>query len=218
MQKNFFLKFGRHKLNKKDNQIVELGLSLLKKTKDGVHGVDHVKALWKSYLDFKKANPNKMYLDDRVMAQAIVFHDIWKAQADRSKYFFKVILEEYFEGSWSADIYREHALMLKIDKKVIEKVVYAIKKHSTGNLLPRSTNEAKLLFDLDELEFFKFRRFKKGFENFKFGVDRQVAAAKSYFRMRSKKGFYFDWSHEKFEKRKNKFLNGLNKLKKEIAL
>lgn len=218
MQKNSFLKFARLKLSKKDSEIVELGLALLKKTKDKVHGIDHVKALWKSYLAFKKAHPNKVYFDDRVMAQAIVFHDIWKAQADRSKYFFKVLLEEYFEGSWSANIYREHALMLKIDKKIIEKVAYAIKKHSSGNLLPRSTNEAKLLFDLDELEFFKFKRFKKGFQNFKFGVDRQITAAKTYFKMRSKTGFYFDWSNSKFEKRKNKFLQGLNKLKKEIAL
>lgn len=218
MKKDFFENIKNIKLNKKEKKVINLGLSVLAKTKDAIHGLEHVKSLADSYTKFKKDNPSKLFLDDSVMAQAIVFHDVWKAQAERSKYLLKVLYEEYFEGTKSANIYREHALMLKIDKDIIEKVSYAIKKHSTGTLLPRRTNEAKLLFDLDELEFFDFDRFKNGFKDFKFGVDRQVAAAIAYFKMRSKTGFYFDWSHHIFEKKKNKFLEGLQKLRKEIAL
>jgi len=217
--KNLFLsKLESNWMTVKDKRILHKGLHLAITSKDIVHGIEHVMTLRDSYLAFKKAHSSRIKLDKRVMAQAIVFHDVWKTQARRSEYFLKVLFEEYFEGSRSADIYRGYAYNFNIDRNVIENVSYAITKHSTGTLFPRRTNEAKLLFDLDELEFFNIERFKKGFNNFKFGVDRKLAAAVTYLKLRSKRGFYFDWSHAMFENRKKRFLEGLDKLRAEISI
>lgn len=213
MKKHIFSKIDKGQFSQKDNKLIKKGLLLAKNSLDSSHGVAHIKALRDFYLDFRKDNGPKVKTDDRVMAHSIVFHDIYKMQTPRSKGTLGILLEEAYEGLGSAKIFRKHAIKTGLENDLIKKIAYAIRKHSTFNLLPRSTNEAKLLFDLDDLEGFNIDRFKQIFNEFKFSVDTQVKVATNYIAFRSKTGFYYDWSREMFEKRKNKFLEEFFKLR-----
>ncbi len=193
----------------KDIKLLAKGLDIAKKASDKFHGERHINSLVKNYKRFVKDNKNSINSDERVVTHSIVFHDSYKALTKRSTNTLGIVLEELYEGLGSALIYLDEAQKLKLDPKFVSKVTYAIKKHSIGNLLPRKSVESKILFDLDELDSFEPKRFVNVFEFLKFGFDAQMRAAASHLKLRSKLGFYFDWSMAEFDKKKNKFLEGI---------
>lgn len=199
----------------KDLKVLSVGEEIAKKTKDKFHGIAHIKTLLEDYKKFKKDN-SSIGTDDKVVAHSIVYHDSYKAQKTRSKLTLGIILEEMYEGLGSAFIYKKEAQKAKIDPEFLNKVVYAIRKHSIGNILPRATKEAQILFDLDELDSFDPKRYVKASEYLDFSLDTQVRLAISHLKMRTKMGFYFEWTKAEFDKKKNKFIEGVISLRDKV--
>ena len=208
--KTFLTTADSKRLTKKDNIIISNGVGLMEKSKDPLHGLNHIFRLKDSYDEFNKDTGVKT--DGGVMLHSIVYHDTFKAANPRAKSGIRLIWDEIYEGLGSSKIFQKEAKNVKLDKDLINQVVYAIRKHSFFNFLPRVTKEAKLLFDLDELEFWNLDRFKKSFSVFQFDINRQIEATLAYLKHRTNKGFYFEWSRHKFEQNKPNFIEELKRV------
>lgn len=212
MSKHLFSKIDSGQFTSKDKKLLIIGANLAGKTSDKAHGINHIKAIRDSYIQFRMDNSPKIVPDDRVMAHSIVFHDIYKMLKVRSKNTIGIIAEEAYEGLGSARIFANKAHSVGLDTKLASNVIYAIRKHSLFNILPRITKEARLLFDLDDLEGLNVDRYKEMFNQFKFDINTQIKIVASYLKMRSKMGFYYDWSRAVFDKKKDKFMEELYQL------
>ncbi len=181
----------------------------MENSKDPLHDINHVFTLKDNYEEFNKDTGIKT--EEKVMLHSIVFHDSFKAMNPRAISGIRLVWDEIYEGLGAAKIFRKQAKKVKLDKDLTNKVMYTIRKHPLFNFLPRETKEAKLLFDLDELEFWNFERFKKSFSVFQFDLNRHIEATLAYLKHRTNKGFYFEWSRHKFEKNKPNFIEELKK-------
>lgn len=210
MISHFLSPLEKEQLTEKDKNLISSGVFLMKNSKDPLHDLNHIVTLKNNYEEFKKEGETKT--QNQVMLHSIAFHDAFKAVNPRAKSGLRLIWDEIYEGLGSAKIFQKHANKVKLDRKLTAEVMYTIRKHPLFNFLPRATNEAKLLFDLDELEFWNFDRFKKSFTIFQFDLNRHIEATMAYLKHRTNKGFYFEWSRHKFEKNKPNFIQELRKI------
>lgn len=210
MESHFLSPLEEKLLTKKDKLLVSDGVLLMKKSKDPLHDINHIITLKENYEEFKKEGETKT--EDKIMFHSIVFHDTFKAANPRVSSGFRLIWDEIYEGVGSSKIFGKRANKVGLDKDLIKEVMYTIRKHPLFNFMPRATKEAKLLFDLDELEFWNFERFKKSFNVFQFDLNRHIEATMAYLKHRTNKGFYFEWSRHKFEKNKPNFIEELKKI------
>ena len=148
-------------------------------------------------------------IDHEVMLLAIYWHDVWKARfvpQNPLHYLYGTV----HEGIGSMKIFRKYALQVGLDDVTREKVEYAIRKHSDWQLLGTTDYEAKLLFDLDELENWNFDRYSSyvdvlGGENWLSRV-----YAKAYYEHRYFYKLSTQWAQDKIDKMRPDFLNKLN--------
>jgi hypothetical protein len=197
--KKFFSLIKKAKqFDSKDIKITKIGLKFTQNSLDPVHDLGHLYRMMGSYFQFKKSNENpKLNISDRVMVHSIVWHDVWKTLRRQSFKGVKLISDEIYEGIGSMRIFARYAKKLHLDAPLIKKVKYAIRKHATISILPRSTRESRLLNDLDELDFWNVKRLKLGIQNYRY----RYLAAQKYFKYRLKKAFYYPWTQTKFERK-----------------
>src|SRR5258706_2701954 len=210
MERKFLRSSEEKGLATKDKNLISEGVILMKNSKDPLHDLDHIITLKDNYEEFNKGG--EIETNKKVMLYSIVFHDTFKAVNPRATSGIRLVWDELYEGMGSAKIFEGHAKKSELDKGLANEVIYAIRKHPLFNLFPRATKEAKLLFDLDELEFWNFNRFKKSFNVFQFDLNRHIEATLAYLKHRTNKGFYFEWSRHKFEQNKPNFIEELKKI------
>ncbi|MFI5240839.1 MAG: hypothetical protein ACHQUA_00180 [Microgenomates group bacterium] len=196
----------RFEYTKADLKLIEIGLNLMSKSKDATHDLLHTSRTWTDLVKFKSDSMNdRIRVDYRAVTHALIHHDIYKAGLKRSTHGINLLTEELVEGYQSMKIFERHANQVDLDKKTKETAMAAIRDHGLIHL-PRFLNESKLLFDLDELDFWNLHRFRTGLNFFNYDVGRQINTAMAYLDFRTKNGFYFEWSKQQFDERKKSFL------------
>ena len=211
-----------------ENKIVMRGKSLLlclrgivamENKIDPLHNRGHVARMIKDALILVKTEEIKT--DWSVLLMAICWHDVWTAK-NVPKNIFGFMREYVWDGFGSAIMFDREAGKFGLDEEMAKKVEEAIKKHPTLHMGKHETVEEKILWDVDNLETWSWKRVKpleKELIREKRGrkKNRQVRLAKFYFdnfmKKRNGKNLYFAWSRMEFEKRKKMYMKKTEKLR-----
>ena len=189
----------------------EMGLKIMRNSRDPVHDIEHVEALQSNCADFLTETRTK--IDSLVMDLAIIFHDTWKAKHRPPKNPFKQVYSELYEGLGSMLIFSNAAAKVNLDAGTTKRVMYAIRKHSTGNIFPRRTTEAKLLWDLDYLEMWNPEKFILGFTT-SFGKNpKLLRLGRLFMKVYANTTIYYDWTRKKVEAVKPEFFRQIENYK-----
>ena len=197
------------------------GLNRMRRSQDPAHGDRHVEdifALLDAFLRESK-EVKKEEIDFEVLLAAICWHDIWKARRPMSTNFFKFKFDQYWDGIGSARVFNKYARANNLPMPTVKKIRYAVLRHNSlffsikkfaGN---RDHIEARLVDDLDSLEFWSMKRLEyltSAYldENNKFYNSRLIPLADWTLNKFAQKvtSFSFRWSAEEFSRRKDAVL------------
>jgi hypothetical protein len=154
--RNFTKEFN-FKLNKNSLRLCREASKILKRSKDALHGQDHVSRMIKMLSEILSKHPTlRKKIDLETIILSIFWHDAWKAFR-RPTNALNFLTDNYYEGYGSATLFRKYALKMRLKKSLLSGVTYAIKKHPNSFFLPK-TIEGKILQDLDEVELWNFKR------------------------------------------------------------
>jgi hypothetical protein len=180
----------------------------MQRSRDKLHDNSHVIRMTQFLAKFLNKHPKMLKRKDlETVILSIFWHDSWKALKHKGNPLI-LFVNDLYEGIGSAYLFKKNALKEKLNKKTIDRVVYAIRKHSNINFLPTRTLEAQILQDLDEIEFWNFRRISKknsGLEKitiFKF-------FRRQFYRFRSKRRLYISLFEKHFKKQKMNLLRNI---------
>lgn len=203
----FFRKHGI-KLNKKTLKLCRQALIIMQKSRDKLHDNGHVLRMTKFLARILNKNPKMLKRKDlETVILSIFWHDSWKALKHRTNPLV-LFVNDLYEGLGSAYLFKKNALKAKLRQTTIDRVVYAIRKHSNVNFLPTRTLEAQILQDLDEIEFWNFRRILKRntalekLRLFKF-------FRRQFYYLRSKRRLYIASFETYFKKQKTNLLRNI---------
>lgn len=167
-------------------------LDLMGKSDDPMHDIHHVSSMLNNLSVWLKSQEGmriRPYINFDILILSICWHDTWKA-SKKSPNLLNIIYYQLYEGIGSSKLFKKYAHDL--DDEVIDKVSYAIRKHSQFQILPRKTLESKILRDLDLIEMWDHERLKRSKEKFflhnKFGF----VFLKYYLKLKDSRT-YFDW-------------------------
>jgi hypothetical protein len=211
-----FLKFvdkNHIQLQPRVDKACMAGIRLMTKSPDPLHNHKHVYRILND-LDLmihQSHDINWKKVDFNVLLLSICWHDIWKGRRfPKSK---KRLLYHWFaEGIGSMRIFSREVKKYNLDKKVVKKVKYSIRKHSSFQITPRRTLESKILKSLDEMEDFSTARLQDALDSIhtlsEFGP-RLFSLFNLYINhwVRRKKGYgnKNSWSRKEYQKRKAVF-------------
>jgi len=183
-------------------------------TLDPLHNQNHVYSILDSLSEFldQNAEVKLSRIDFDALLPAICWHDIWKSTKNPAKK-RAVIFHNVAEGIGSMRLFSRYAARFPLTLTQTSKIKYAIRKHSSFQILPKRTLEARILYDLDSLELWSFPRILQAVEKLG-GIEKinpsLFFVAKFYFDhwMMKKTGsrMYFEWSRKKFQVRRRQFL------------
>lgn len=167
------------------------GIRLMSESHDPHHDRSHIEKML-SDLDYLLTMvPNlSARINFSVLLPAICWHDIWISR-QKSRGINHLIYQQIIEGSKSAQIFVAESAG-QLPPKQTRLISYAIRKHSSLQLLPPFTIEAKILIDLDKLELWNIFRFlgkKNTLQSQKLLYTRRIV--KWYFIYSSKIRLYF---------------------------
>lgn len=195
-------------LKKEVYRLCQIASKIMKQSNDPIHDNNHVFEMSQRLIRLIKKRPNiKQEIDIQSTLLSIYWHDTWKAINYTSNP-LRLWLNDIFEGIGSANLFKRNAMKLNLDNKIISKVYYAIRKHSNYQILPTRSAEAKLLQDLDELEFWNFKRIsRKKTLLEKLSIYKYFR--KIYYSLRSARKLYFSELERDFKKAKTDLLKRL---------
>src|SRR3989344_7636142 len=150
MKLESFIYNNHIKLPTKSLNLCKTALNLMKQGIDPIHNERHIESLI-SNLNFllKKSENLKQKIDFQVLLLSICWHDVWISKRI-PKNLIHLTFHQIVEGLGSALIFKKYALKAKLNKKLLRSVYYAIRKHSSFQVIPPFTLEAKILIDLDK--------------------------------------------------------------------
>lgn len=194
------------------------GISIMAHGTDPLHTADHVFRMLDD-LDLmrqKIKSINWSKINYEVLLLAIVWHDTYKSghfPKTKRRMFFDHVLAE---GIASMRMFTREAKKQGINPKIIKTVRYAIRKHSMFQILPRRTQEAKVLKYLDELEDWSLPRFQHIIDHIHSFSDlapRLSPIIKFYFThvmLRRNGNRHFPvWVQSEYRRRKSAFARGM---------
>ncbi len=186
------------------------GIDRASDSKDPLHDISHLSRMLAMYAHFTSDFSCPEH-SPKVVIASIIYHDSFKEFSEPSLHVLGRFMYEIVEGVRSSAIFTSDADAFGLtNKKFIDEVSYAIRKHSIFNVLPRVTTEAKILYDLDELDFWNADRLIDGLKDNLIKNYLDVNDLFKYFKHRSNEGFYFKWSNKIFEERKAEIIEKLN--------
>ncbi len=187
MKLKTFLTKNNIKLSPQALKLCKFAEIRLKNSVDPIHDIKHIERMLGN-LDYlirkQKQILNKLNME--VMVLSLLWHDIWNSH-QKVVGFFNLLSNQIIEGLKSAGIFWKYALRTKLDKKLALNVYYAIRKHSSFQLMPLFTLESKVLVDLDKIELWNsFRLFK----------DKTIYVANKSFYQKYVVRFYYYYSYK----------------------
>jgi len=193
-------------LSKKSLRLAEIGIHKMSEAKDKSHGVYHVYHIFDNLNYLLSCNSEiRRKINFDVLILAICWHDVW-ISTQTPKNIFNIIYLQVVEGISSAKIFKKEADKIQLDRLIRDNTYYVIRKHSSFQILPAFMLEAQILFDLDKLEMWNYKRF------FKLGTKLvaqkqfyQKSIVRLYYSYSQKMGLYINDFENKFKKISNKF-------------
>ncbi len=167
------------------------GIALMSKSLDPHHDKTHIQKILGDLDYLLTMVPNlagRIKFD--ILLPAICWHDAWISQ-QKSRGIIHLIYQQIVEGRQSSNIFYYHAAS-SLPYPQVQKICYCIRKHSSLQLLPPLSIEAKILIDLDKLELWNIYRFlgkKNTFQSQKYIYTKYIV--KWYFIYSSKIRLYF---------------------------
>ncbi len=135
-----------------------VGIKEMKSCENQHHDVSHVYRIFDELDHLLKINPKLLNkINFQVLLPAICWHDIWISKQQANS-FLKLLWHQLLEGRGSAKIWSLYAKET-ISPSLVIQISYCIRKHSSVQLLPTFSLEAKILADLDKLELWNICRF-----------------------------------------------------------
>jgi hypothetical protein len=161
------------------------GIEVMGKSIDPHHNNSHVDNLL-NYLDILLiSNPAVgKTIDYNILLPAICWHDVWVSQR-QAKSPMELVIHQIAEGRGSANMWNKYA-QGKMSSDYVNRIRYCIRKHSSLQLLPTFTIEAKILIDLDKLDLWNIARF--------LGKDKHLASQKKLYSRYIVQAYYqYSW-------------------------
>jgi len=198
-------------VKEKIDKLVDEAIKIMAKSGDLLHDEGHVKRMLEDWNKLSQELKEDVNCDAVVLA--ICWHDTWLA-SHSLKGFWGMIREYVREGQGSAKMFRKAAKGVGLDDNLTGLVADAIKNHPSLPGNKQKTIEAKILWDVDNLETWSYLRLAKMIKKIGGTIDKseakQIKAAKTYWDLIMKKRvasrLYFDWCKKEFSKRKKEFV------------
>jgi len=182
------------------------GLRIMRRARDKSHGVAHVFHIFDNLNYLLDKNPTlKSKINFDVLILAICWHDVW-ISTQKPRNVLHIIYMQFVEGVKSAAIFDTVATIKNFDPSTRILTKYVIRKHSSIQFLPAFVLEAKILFDLDKIEMWNYRRF--------FTLQKNIVSTKEFYQKyvvrlymnySEKMGLYFRELETVFRKNSKKF-------------
>lgn len=188
------------------------GFFRMKKSRDSLHDFFHIQNLFGLLDEFLiKHKKIKKRLDLKAVFLAICWHDAWKAKHD-PKTIGSIIYNQIMEGLLAAKLFKKESKKYAMDKSTIEKAAYAIRKHSTVQILKRKTLESKVLKDIDKIDSVNFERFLYAKnKNFRFHKRRHLFLINLYISRISRDAYNFGWTKDILVLKRSNFIERFNR-------
>lgn len=134
------------------------GIEIMRNSIDPHHNEEHVNKIFDNLSYLLDSVPNLVtHIDFGVLLPAICWHDTWISRHQAENIFHLGYLQ-IVEGRKSAKMWLDYSKD-KLNKVQVNMTHYCIRKHSSLQIIPRYTLEAKILIDLDKLEVWNIYRF-----------------------------------------------------------
>lgn len=201
MKLESFLADNKISLLPENRELLRQGIREMKQSTDILHPVEHIYRIFTMYEKFKK-HADEEKIDPAVFLTAVVWHDVWKARLG-TRNVFMTVYAQVMEGIMAAQLFRRESHKYDLDIEFVDKVAYAIRKHSQIQFLPLRTPDSKLLWDLDKLDKWDPARVK--------GIEDKFFAMKNPFwrflfkltmSIETERGIHFAWLKDEFKARK----------------
>jgi hypothetical protein len=197
----------KHSIHLTDStlKICEEGVNRMGKSIDPHHDRSHVARLFNhlSYLISSDKQLRKI-INFNVLLPAICWHDVWISRQNAQS-LSKLVLNNIVEGLLSAKLFYSYAHTY-IQHPQLMQIYYVIKKHSSVQLFPLRTLEAKVLADLDKLELWNNKRFLNKSNTYvsnRYVYQKYIV--RLYFYYSHKMGMYFKELEKELKKFSNEF-------------
>jgi len=209
-------------LTDKMEKVCADGLERMRQCLDHVHNQAHVEDIIGLLDTFFRASDEVKpeLIDFNILLPAICWHDVWKARRQPTVNILKFKFEQYWDGLGSALIFNSYAKREKIAKPLAREIGFAILHH--GSLLfnmSRSRRdkmlylEARLVDDLDSLDFWSIKRLKYAESKYLDKDDKflnpKITPLINWAYKKFSQGitsFSFRWSEEEYNRRKDAIL------------
>jgi hypothetical protein len=158
----------KYRKGKKDNvyNACQEAVSIMRNSHDDLHDIKHIENIL-GIIDQFLTQKTDLKVDLDVLILATCWHDTWIALRKR-KGIINLTYQRIAEGIASSLLFKRHANKYQLGPNLVKKVCYAIRKHSTVQITPRKTIEAKLLDDADKTDARNVRRIKNTYTEKRF--------------------------------------------------
>ena len=153
-----FLKRNNISLKPKIYQLCTESYHLLEKSGDNIHGSSHIDSMIQNLHYLIHDHEIKYKIDFNILLPAIYWHDVWIA-GKKTTSLIKLIYYQLVEGIGSSILFKDYAQTVSLSRKLTRNITYAIRKHSSIQILPIFQIEAQILADLDKIELWNSKRF-----------------------------------------------------------
>lgn len=134
---------------------------------DPLHDEKHIEAMLVRFELLVKTKRIKLdKISKKLCVLSIAWHDVWISQFN-PRWVLTLWYIQMVEGLACARLFLRHATQLRIDPAQAKACAYAIRKHSNYQFFEIKTEIARILYDLDWLEFYSVTRFQKSIEKMK---------------------------------------------------
>lgn len=201
-------------LHKSTLKVCREGIRRMGKSVDPHHDKRHVERLFNhlSYLLSADNNLRKI-VDFNILIPSICWHDVW-ISTQKAQSMPKLLWNNFAEGILSAKIFYDYAYRYLRYPKIM-KIHYAIRKHSSFQIFPIKTLEAKVLVDVDKLELWNSKRFINKSDTYVSDKNMyQKYLVRFYFFYSHKMGMYFKELEEKLRKFSTEFWDEMRETSK----
>lgn len=145
-------------------QLYSEAYARMKRSKDPAHDEKHIEALLSNaHIILKGEGALQKCIDLEILILSIAWHDVWRASFV-PRNVLELLYSFWWDGMGSENAFKQYAKTTSLSPEMIKKVGYAIRKHHSVQFLPRTTVEAKVLKDCDELEIWSIKRAETMYE------------------------------------------------------
>ena len=202
-------------MNPTIQKLIDKAVEMMAKSKDPVHDDGHISRLLDSWN--KLSVTIKKPINCETVILALCWHDIWRCQT-KLPGALGLIFGYLIEGKKSARIFGKYAKKYGLDKRTIKKTKRIIKNHPDLPWIDRKTIEDRIMWDLDNLDEWSFERLEAWTKQMGTLSWLKIKLITFYFNLKmigkSRDDFYFDWSRQEFDRRKNIFLGKVEEYQK----